>query len=105
MASGKFGVGRGDLGSVQYAQCKYSTQGGFLAQANIKTPNHYERDAQDHEVDEEIGNFVLPVELSPVGTRPAWCALISVIRDRIALKDGREDARQEVAGDDTLRQN
>lgn len=69
---------------------------------DFQAPDHGEGEAEDHEIDQEIGDAVPAVEVCFIDAGPVRDVLVPVVGDGPAFEDGREEADHEIAGDDAF---
>lgn len=94
---------RGERGArVQGPEEEDAAQGSFLTCTDFQAPDHGKREAEDHQIDEEIRDAVPAVKVGFVDAGTVRDGLVPVVGDGPAFKDCREKAGNEVAGDDGL---
>ena len=92
--------GKGEGARVQGSEEEDSAEGDFLPCSDLQAPDHGKSEAEDHEVDQKIGDAVPAVEVCFVDAGPVGDSLVPVVGDGAAFEYGGEKADDEVAGDD-----
>ena len=88
------------MNRVQSSEEEDSAESYFLPCTDLQAPDHGKSEAEYHEVNKKIRDAVPAVEVCFVDAGPVGDSLVPVVGDWAAFEYGREEADDEVAGDD-----
>lgn len=77
---------------LQHAKEEYAAQANLLPDLQIEAPDHWHCEAENHEVDQEIGDAVPAVESVLIDACPARDGLVPIKGDGRTFKDGDEES-------------